>query len=226
MPSSTAMAGRTAIVLGCLFLLPLIAVIGPTLPKPLRSPENSANGSAELPPKSAASHAKSSNSSRNEPKRKARDRAEKPTENEPRSTAPPVPGSAGESPVEPPARSSAHESASRSDDDRASLDDLLSELHSLNVEHFKLESWGNDGELFRCDCQAPAAVDGGRVRHFEATAAEPATALAQVVADVRRWRSSQASRASVARRAAKTASHDAAARGGEANRSPKRRERR
>ena len=188
MPSPFAMAARTAIVLGCLLILPLLAMIGPSLPKSIRSGVKSATGSSDQAKtlKAANSRAKSrkAQSGRRAPP-SDEETSERTSHDSPISRADfdDAPGAAANDDVG---------GTRRKHSTTLSFDELFHELQDLEVADFKLESWGAGGELYRCNCQASSSPKGGHARHFEATAESPSNALARMVAEVRQWRTSLA----------------------------------
>ena len=190
MPSPFTMAARTVIVLGCLLVLPLLAMIGPSLPKPIRSGVKSATGSSEQ-----AKTSKAANSRPTAPKVQGGRRAVQSDEETSERASPGSPISRADF-------NDASGAAARNDRGGAphehstapTFDELFHELQDLEVADFKLESWGARGELYRCNCQASSSPKGGHARHFEATADNPSKALAKIVADVRQWRTSLAAK--------------------------------
>jgi hypothetical protein len=68
---------------------------------------------------------------------------------------------------------------------------LLAHLDELGVDERQLMPWGASGQMVRFCCRAPWGDSPQFGRHFEAVAAEPLTAVRQVVADVDAWRNTQ-----------------------------------
>lgn len=64
---------------------------------------------------------------------------------------------------------------------------LASQLQQLGAVHFRLEKWGNDGQLYRFWCEMPLASATGFVAFFEAVAPQPEEAMANVVKQVEHW---------------------------------------
>lgn len=63
----------------------------------------------------------------------------------------------------------------------------MQRLRALGAVHCRLETWGDQGELFRCCCQM--SIDGRRLtRHFEATESSATSALEGVLTQVEDWR--------------------------------------
>jgi hypothetical protein len=69
---------------------------------------------------------------------------------------------------------------------------LRQRLRAVGTTRFALESWGNSGELFRVVCEVPLSADPNFARSFQATAAEPLEAMAQVLREIEAWRASRA----------------------------------
>lgn len=75
----------------------------------------------------------------------------------------------------------------------AALAPLVSELTALGASDFDVQAWGSGADLHRFHCTAPLLADGGGSgfrRHFQAIGRSPVAAAAEVLADVRQWRSS------------------------------------
>jgi hypothetical protein len=71
------------------------------------------------------------------------------------------------------------------------LEAAQSRLVQLGVQEQRLEPWGVDGRLVRFCCSASWVDAPNYSRHFEAVAADPATAVEQVAAEVEAWRAAQ-----------------------------------
>jgi hypothetical protein len=61
-------------------------------------------------------------------------------------------------------------------------------LRELGAVEYRLETWGEQGELFRFQCRMPAGDGSPAQRHFEATDRDPSLAVISVVREVERWR--------------------------------------
>lgn len=61
-------------------------------------------------------------------------------------------------------------------------------LREFGASHYRLETWGERGELFRCTANVRLPNRRGGMRHFEATAAAPAQAIEQLLAKIEAWR--------------------------------------
>jgi hypothetical protein len=68
---------------------------------------------------------------------------------------------------------------------------LLAELAKLDVQEPQLAPWGTGGQLYRFCCRATWGGSTQFSRHFESVAAEPETAVEQVLAQVDAWRTSE-----------------------------------
>jgi hypothetical protein len=71
------------------------------------------------------------------------------------------------------------------------LPPLFSRLEALGVTDPQLAPWGLSGQMYRFCCRASWAGTPAFTRHFEAVAAEPLSAVEQVVAKVEAWRNIQ-----------------------------------
>jgi hypothetical protein len=61
-------------------------------------------------------------------------------------------------------------------------------LRALGASHYRLETWGERGELFRCTANVKLPSGRRAMRHFEATAPSPSQAIEQLLAKVEAWR--------------------------------------
>ena len=68
---------------------------------------------------------------------------------------------------------------------------MLEQLTKLGVRDQELAPWGSRGELVRFSCNVPWANSPAYSRHFEAVAASPLEAVAQVADEIEAWRSGQ-----------------------------------
>jgi hypothetical protein len=68
---------------------------------------------------------------------------------------------------------------------------LLARLERLGAVDSQLATWGSGGKLYRFCCRAALADSPKHTRHFESVAAEPLTAVEQVVTKVEAWRLAQ-----------------------------------
>jgi hypothetical protein len=61
-------------------------------------------------------------------------------------------------------------------------------LREYGAVYYLLETWGNDGELFRFHCRMAMANNPNYTRHFEATDRDALKAMSQVLSRVEAWR--------------------------------------
>jgi hypothetical protein len=71
------------------------------------------------------------------------------------------------------------------------VEPLLVRLRQWGAAEYQLEPWGADARLFRFSCEMPLAGGSPAMQQFEAVAAQPQASIAQVVADVGSWRTTQ-----------------------------------
>jgi hypothetical protein len=64
-------------------------------------------------------------------------------------------------------------------------------LREYGATYYLLETWGNDGQLYRFHCRMAVAGNPNYTRHFEATDRDPLTAMSQVLQRVEAWRAGQ-----------------------------------
>ena len=73
--------------------------------------------------------------------------------------------------------------------------EISSQLCRLGAAYFRLESWADEPQVFRFQCTLPFNDSRGSeaeaYRTFEASAADPATAMRQVLADVQAWQTTK-----------------------------------
>jgi len=73
----------------------------------------------------------------------------------------------------------------------ARVESAAARLAQLGVRDYRVEPWGGEGRWYRCSCDAPWTHAPHYSRHFEAVAAEAASAVEQVAAEVDAWHRSQ-----------------------------------
>jgi hypothetical protein len=61
-------------------------------------------------------------------------------------------------------------------------------LREYGATYYLLETWGNEGELYRFHCKMAIGNNPNYTRHFEATDRDPLRAMAQVLERVEAWR--------------------------------------
>ena len=69
--------------------------------------------------------------------------------------------------------------------------DMEQRLRMLGATYYLLESWGNAGNLYRFHVKMALAGNPSYNRHFEATDADPITAMRHVLSEVEAWRNGQ-----------------------------------
>ncbi len=62
--------------------------------------------------------------------------------------------------------------------------DLEQRLQSLGAVYYRMEKWGADGRLYRFYCDTAVAGQPGMVRHWEAVAEHPESAMLQVLSQI------------------------------------------
>jgi hypothetical protein len=73
----------------------------------------------------------------------------------------------------------------------ARLDAASARLAEIGAREGRLEPWGNEGRWYRFSCDAPWVDAPNYTRHFEAVAADPASAVEQVAAEIEAWHASR-----------------------------------
>jgi len=61
-------------------------------------------------------------------------------------------------------------------------------LEALGATYYKLEKWGNRGELFRFSCFVALSENHAHTKHFQAIGSDVVTVMQTVIADIERWR--------------------------------------
>jgi hypothetical protein len=74
------------------------------------------------------------------------------------------------------------------------FESLRSHLNSLGVKHFKLEKWGNRGELFRFSCFVTPSESYSYAKPFSAIGADAVTVIRSVIAEIEAWRAASLDR--------------------------------
>lgn len=64
-------------------------------------------------------------------------------------------------------------------------------LRELGATHYRLETWGSRGELYRCTCNIPIRPRSPAARHFESIEPAPSAAIDVVIRQVEHWRTEQ-----------------------------------
>jgi ribosome-associated translation inhibitor RaiA len=65
---------------------------------------------------------------------------------------------------------------------------LERQLRSLGAVHYRLETWGSHGELFRFQCLMEVPGKANHNRYFEATASDAFKAIQQVLDQLTHYR--------------------------------------
>ena len=65
---------------------------------------------------------------------------------------------------------------------------LESELHALGARYYRLEKWGNRGELFRFSCYVDSAEPYRYQKLFQEIDSDEIRVMEQVIADIRMWK--------------------------------------
>jgi hypothetical protein len=68
------------------------------------------------------------------------------------------------------------------------FESLKLRLQTLGVRNYKLEKWGNRGELFRCSCFATPPQPYRYAKFFDATDPDELAAIKKVIADIEQWK--------------------------------------
>jgi len=69
----------------------------------------------------------------------------------------------------------------------AAIGNLSARIEQLGAVRYRLETWGNQGELFRFWCEMPLVPGVGTVAFFEAIASQPEEAMENVVRQIETW---------------------------------------
>lgn len=64
---------------------------------------------------------------------------------------------------------------------------VFDELKKRGVSRCSLDPWGDNGEFYRCYCEAPLGGDSVFTRHFESVSTDPAEAAQDVLRQVSEW---------------------------------------
>ncbi|NLF06372.1 MAG: hypothetical protein GX594_00095 [Pirellulaceae bacterium] len=65
--------------------------------------------------------------------------------------------------------------------------EVQNRLQLLGATYYLLESWGNNQELYRFQCQVAVDGNGSYTRYFEATDSDPLRAMLLVLREVEDW---------------------------------------
>lgn len=67
--------------------------------------------------------------------------------------------------------------------------DIQQRLRELGATYYRLESWGNQQQLFRFQCEVALVGRPTLTQHFEATNGDPLQAMGKVLSEVEQWKS-------------------------------------
>ena len=68
---------------------------------------------------------------------------------------------------------------------------LGAQLESLGATYYKVEKWGNRGELFRVSCFVSPPGNHTYERHFHSIGADVITVMQTLIADIERWKNTR-----------------------------------
>ena len=72
---------------------------------------------------------------------------------------------------------------------KPSIPELRQRIEQLGATWYRLEQWGETGDMYRFACQVEVDPNTGLKRQFEAVTASPDEALIDVLAQIETWRS-------------------------------------
>ena len=61
-------------------------------------------------------------------------------------------------------------------------------LEALGATYYKVEKWGNRGELFRVSCFVALAENNTHAKHFQAIGSDVVAVMQTVITDIERWK--------------------------------------
>ena len=67
-------------------------------------------------------------------------------------------------------------------------------LKALGATYYRLEKWGNRGELFRFSCFVTPSEPYAYEKHFQAIGADAVTTMCSVIADIEAWKNARTRR--------------------------------
>lgn len=103
--------------------------------------------------------------------------------------SPPVSKVASEVPAQQVLRESSPTAASPQD-----FESLEIRLKALGATYYRLEKWGNRGELFRFSCFVTPSGPYSYEKHFQAIGADAITTMRSVMNEIETWKNSRTSR--------------------------------
>lgn len=70
------------------------------------------------------------------------------------------------------------------------FESLQNRLKALGATYYRLEKWGNRGELFRFSCFVTPSESDAYEKHFQSIGADAVTVMCSVITDIEAWKSS------------------------------------
>jgi len=68
------------------------------------------------------------------------------------------------------------------------FESLQNRLKVLGATYYRLEKWGNRGELFRFSCFVTPSESNAYEKHFQSIGADAVTVMRSVIADIEAWK--------------------------------------
>jgi len=68
------------------------------------------------------------------------------------------------------------------------FESLQNRLNVLGATYYRLEKWGNRGELFRFSCFVTPSDTNAYEKHFQSIGADAVTVMRSVIADIEAWK--------------------------------------
>ena len=106
---------------------------------------------------------------------------------------PPTPKVASEVPLQQSIQQAAWEPA-RATASPQNFDPLELRLKALGATYYRLEKWGNRGELFRFSCFVTPSEPHTYEKHFQAIGTDAVTTIRSVIAEIETWKNVCAAR--------------------------------
>ena len=101
--------------------------------------------------------------------------------------SPPTPKVASEVPIQQTIQQAAWEPA-RTAASPQDFESLELRLKALGATYYRLEKWGNRGELFRFSCFVTPSEPYAYEKHFQAIGADAVTTMLSVIAEIETWK--------------------------------------
>ena len=195
MQSTTLLVLRALVMLGCLVAIPLAAIFGGALPKVVgtlldgRMPDFSQTSGpplSEAPPFEPIAATPVPDKPVGPGVWPPPTPEVVPAGYEASSTPPPseIPPPRPQPPADaPPTAVAGNESAAA-----AGFTQIEDQLRQLGASYYRLESWGNDEQLYRFHCRVALGENSSFTHYFEDTDGDPLRAMADVLEQVETWR--------------------------------------